>query len=182
MLSHPLSRIAVALLMLIMFQPAWSDEYLPNPDINIAADAPAINIKNAKQPFPGILSGGQPTGPQLKEAQKKGYKTVISLQTRMETGVWDEAETVQELGMKYVSIPISNAAELNSENSKALIKALSDPDDYPILLHCGSGDRVGALFAVDAGLNRGIATEEALQIGRSAGMKRLEGPVKEILD
>ena len=50
------------------------------------------------------------------------------------------------------------------------------------MLHCASGNRVGALFAVDAGLNQNIAVEEALQIGRDSGMTRLETVVKQILN
>lgn len=182
MLKHYLSRISITLLMLVIIQPAWSSDYLPTPASQITAEAPEIAIRNAKQAFPGILTGGQPSSAQLIEAKNKGYKTIISLRTRAETGEWDEEKTVQELGMKYVSIPIGSAADLSSKNAKALISALSDPKDYPVMLHCASGNRVGALFAVDAGLNQNIAVEEALQIGRNSGMTRLEAVVKQILN
>ena len=182
MLKHHLSRISIALLMLVIIQPAWSDDYLPTPGAQIMAKVPAIAIKNAKQPFPGLLTGGQPSKAQLAEAKEKGYKTIISLRTRAETGEWDEEKTVQGLGMKYISIPIGGASDLSSKNAKALISALSDPKDYPVMLHCASGNRIGALFAVDAGLNQNIAAEKALQIGRDSGMTRLEPAVKKILN
>lgn len=183
--QHSLSRISIALLSLLALlttQPAWSSDYSPNPSIQTTTSAPALAIRNAKHPFPGILTGGQPSREQLIEAKQKGYKTIISLRTRRETGLWDEEKTVRELGMKYVSIPVSGGSGINRQNSTALIQALSDAKDYPVMVHCGSGERVGALFALDAKLNRGMATEQALQIGRSAGLNRMESRVTQILD
>ena len=182
MLSHYFSRISIALLMFAITQPAWSSDYNPTPVAQITAQVPTIEIRNAKQPFPGLLTGGQPSQAQLIEAKEKGYKTIISLRTRAETGEWDEEKTVQGLGMKYISIPIGSANDLSSKNAKALISALSNPKDYPMMLHCASGNRIGALFAVDAGLNQHIAAEKALQIGRDSGMTRLEPVVKKILN
>ncbi|MDF1643745.1 MAG: sulfur transferase domain-containing protein [Pseudomonadales bacterium] len=180
-----LSRISIPLLSLLALlttQPAWSRDYSPNPSAQITTSAPAVAIKNAKQPFPGILTGGQPSKQQLLEAKQKGYKTIISLRTRKETGLWDEEKTVQDLGMKYVSIPVSGGSDVNKQNSQALIQALSDAKDYPVMVHCASGNRVGALFAIDAKFNRGMTSEQALQIGRDAGLTKLEETVKQILD
>lgn len=182
MFDQPLFRTSITLLMLLVIQPAWSGEYKPGAAIQITDTAPRLEITNAKQPFPGILTGGQPSIAQLKEAKEKGYKTIISLRTRRENGLWNEGDTVRELGMKYISIPISGARGLTSQNSNALIQALSDVKDYPVMVHCGSGDRVGAMFAIDAGLNKKMTTEQAVQIGRSAGLSKLEGAVRQVLD
>ncbi|MBV1915589.1 MAG: protein tyrosine phosphatase family protein [Pseudomonadales bacterium] len=182
MLKHSLSRLSIALLMLVVIQPAWSNDYAPKTSAPITTEAPATAIKNAKQPFPGILTGGQPSEAQLIEAKQKGYKTIITLRPTTETGNWDEQKIVQGLGMKFISIPVAGIAGVSIENSSALISALSDPADYPVMVHCASGNRVGALFALDAGLNQNLDTEQALEIGRSAGMTSLEEPVKNILD
>lgn len=174
--------LPLTLLMLVLSSPTWSAEYLPNATANITTPAPTVEIKNFKHPFPGILTGGQPVREQLVEAKNKGYKTIISLRARSETGLWDEGNTVRELGMKYISIPVSGSSSISAENSRKLVHSLSDPKDYPIMVHCGSGDRVGALFALDAGINQNIAIESALEIGRKAGLNRLEPAVKKILE
>ncbi|MBL4583772.1 MAG: hypothetical protein JKX83_04050 [Pseudomonadales bacterium] len=180
--SLPLSRILAATLILCFASPSWSTEYNPSQVAQTTSPTPALSIRNAKQPFPGILTGGQPSSAQLSAAKRLGYKTVISLRARVETGLWNEGSTVEELGMKYVSIPVKGIAGLTAQNAKTLIQALADPADYPILLHCGSGDRVGALLAIDAGINQGIASQQALKVGRSAGLNRLEGAVKQLLE
>ena len=49
------------------------------------------------------------------------------------------------------------------------------------VLYCGSGNRVGALIALRAHLIEGIGAEEALALGKEAGLTRLEPKVREAL-
>lgn len=91
----------------------------------------------------------------------------------------DEAAEVAALGMQYVSLPIAGGDDVTFENAAALDKILADTDG-PVLLHCASGNRVGALFALSAKL-AGATNEEALAAGKVAGLTRLEGVVKERL-
>ena len=48
-------------------------------------------------------------------------------------------------------------------------------------MHCASGNRVGGLFALKAFYVDGKTPEEALEIGRSAGMTRTEAVVRQEL-
>jgi len=50
-----------------------------------------------------------------------------------------------------------------------------------VLVHCGSGNRVGALLALRASLD-GADDEKALALGREGGLSSLEGVVRERLD
>lgn len=158
---------------------AWAGEaYLPNPATAGLDRAPLIDIRNARRAFPGILSGGQPTDEQLAEAQAKGFKTVINLRTAGEMQGSKEAAIVRDLGMNYITIPVGGAADINRENSQALITALADADQYPVLVHCASGNRVGALFALDAATDGQLPVEEVMAIGTQTGMTRLAGVVR----
>jgi uncharacterized protein (TIGR01244 family) len=155
---------------------AWADEtYLPNTDTAGVAPAPLIEIRNVRRVFPGILSGGQPTAEQLQQAQRSGFKTVINLRSVGETGGDDEARMVRSLGMTYIHIPVAGAAGVTRANSQSLVTALADTDAYPVMVHCASGNRVGALFALDAGLRANRPVEEAIAIGQQAGMTGLKG-------
>jgi protein tyrosine phosphatase (PTP) superfamily phosphohydrolase (DUF442 family) len=84
--------------------------------------------------------------------------------------------------MDYINIPVSGARGITSQNSQALIKALSDSSKYPVMIHCASGNRVGALFALDAAQRAKLPVEEAINIGKQSGMTRLEGVVKNIIE
>ena len=141
---------------------------------------PATLVKNGKMPVEGLLTGGQPTDEQLAALRDAGYKTVINLRMPDERGTRGEAETVAELGMVYVSIPVSGKEGLTKENAVALAAAL-ETAERPALLHCGSGNRVGALLAVKAFELDGRSAEEALEIGLAGGVTRLEPVVRELV-
>lgn len=158
---------------------AWTTEsYLPNTAAAHMEKAPLIEIRNAKRVFPGILSGGQPTNAQLKEAKTKGFKTIINLRLIQETRGSEEVSTVSKLGMNYIHIPVSGAAGITQQNSQALIQALANNNAYPVLIHCASGNRVGALFALDAALRKKLPIESAISIGQQSGLTHLEGTVR----
>ena len=168
----------VLLSMVLLTASAVAGEYLPNPDIAGIGPAPLLDIRNAKRVFPGIVSGGQPTNQQLIEAQAKGFKTVINLRSAGEMQGSGEADLVRRLGMNYITIPVAGASAINLKNSQQLINVLADVSQYPVLVHCASGNRVGALFALDAALRMNLSVEEAIAVGKQAGMTRLESVVR----
>ncbi|VAX09121.1 hypothetical protein MNBD_GAMMA26-2295 [hydrothermal vent metagenome] len=144
--------------------------------------ATVINIPNARTPLPGILTGGQPTVAQVEQAKAAGYKTIVNLRTPQERGVWDEAAKAKELGMNYIAIPVAGGAGVTMENTKSLMKVLEDKSNYPVMIHCASGNRAGALFAYNAAAIENRSIEEALSIGRNAGLTSLEPVVRQILE
>ncbi len=145
--------------------------------------AGTISIPNARTPLPGLVTGGQPSATDLKIAKDQGFHTVINLRPGDEVGVdAEEASTVSKLGMRYVSIPVSGAADLTAENVKKLAAALSQQDALPAIVHCASGNRAGALLALKAYQIDGRSAEEALELGKNAGLTaKLEPAVRERL-
>ena len=138
-------------------------------------------LTNGLAPFAGeaILVGGQPTPGQLERARELGYKTVINLRRPEEKDNTDP-ELVRYLEMTYVSLPISGPADMTQEKAHALADAL-EATESPVLVHCASGNRVGGLFAMKAFYVDGMSPEEALAVGKAAGMTRLEPTVREKL-
>jgi protein tyrosine phosphatase (PTP) superfamily phosphohydrolase (DUF442 family) len=53
--------------------------------------------------------------------------------------------------------------------------------DEPVLVHCASANRVGALFALSTYRETGDF-DKALEAGREAGLTRLEGTVRKVLE
>ncbi|MDR5880476.1 hypothetical protein [Caballeronia sp. LZ032] len=54
-------------------------------------------------------------------------------------------------------------------------------DNLPVIVHCGSGNRVGALFALRAAWVKGVDVPKAIEIGRQHGLTKLEDDVRRIL-
>ena len=138
-------------------------------------------LRNGRTPFAGeaILTGGQPTTSQVERAQELGYKTVINLRQPDEKDNTDP-DQVQALGMTYISIPINGSADMTEEKARVLAEAL-ESSESPVMVHCASGNRVGGLFAMKAYYIDGVGPEEALAVGKAAGMTRLEPTVREKL-
>ncbi len=143
---------------------------------------PAALLPNGRSPLPGVLTGGQPDATQLGEIAKLGYKTVINLRTPGERGeLADEAGLVKSHGMRYVSIPVSHGEGLDRDNAEVLGKILADQDARPVVIHCASGNRVGALLALEEVWVEGRPPEKALELGKAAGLTHLESQVRKIL-
>lgn len=143
---------------------------------------PATLLPNGRSPVPGVLTGGQPDEGQLADLGAAGYKTVVNLRTPGEPGEpADEARIVESHGMRYVSIPVAHGEGLSRENAEALGRVLSDRDARPVVIHCGSGNRVGALLALEKAWVEGEPPAKALEIGKAAGLTGLAPQVEKLL-
>lgn len=136
-------------------------------------------IKNLKTPAANTLSSGQPTEEQLRILAQAGVKHIVNLRTASEQD-WDEAAFVKSLGMEYHSIPVARTGGITSANAQSLSQLL-ERIDQPALVHCGSGNRVGALMAVSAAQSRGLDIDAAVAEGQRWGLTGLESTVREVL-
>lgn len=146
----------------------------------LKADLDAVVDLGMVKPVDGVTTAGQPDEKALKVFADNGYVAVIDIRTAGEDRGVDEAAVVQGLGMDYVQMPVGGRGGITFENAKKLDQLL-DLYDEPVLVHCGSANRVGALFALNAYSETGDI-DKALAAGRAAGLTRLEGGVREILE
>lgn len=92
----------------------------------------------------------------------------------------DEASEVATAGLVYRQLDVGGIRDITDANA-AQVQAWIDEAPGPVLLHCSSGNRAGALLAMIA-VRNGAPPEEALEVGRRAGMTSLEEPVRVLLD
>ena len=144
------------------------------------AAAPPADLMNRAEPLPGITTSGQPGQASLRDLAEAGVVAVIDLRGINEDRGFNEQRAVEELGMSYISLPIAGATAITYENASVLDELLSDIDG-PILLHCASGNRVGALLSLRERLH-GANQAEALQLGTEAGLTSLAGTVEALLN
>lgn len=138
--------------------------------------AKTVEIPNARQPMADVTTGGKPSEAQLRQAKELGYRSVISLLP--EADMPGEADTVRSLGMNFVSIPIADASALTEENARRLAAAMDAHGAKPLLLHCGTGNRAGALLAMKAFYVESATPAEALELGTRAGLTSLRPQVE----
>jgi len=131
---------------------------------------------------PGLFSAGQPTPDQLDTLAANGVRTVINLRASSEPVEFDEAQRLQVLGMRYIPIPVSGAADLTRDKVRQLSDALAVAEPLGgILIHCASGNRVGAMLALVSAWERQASRAQSLQLGLQAGMTTLQPTVSTLL-
>ena len=138
-----------------------------------------ISAKNAKLYTEQFIVGGQPSEADLTVLAKNGFKTVINLRGNGEFTDFDEKAKVEALGMIYISIPMAGAAGVNKKNLALFSTAIAN--QAQAFVHCASGNRVGAMFALDAHFNHHASIAEAIIIGKKSGLTSLESKVRKIL-
>lgn len=142
--------------------------------IHVAIDQ--VDRSDELIPVDGITSSGQPDADEFALFAEAGYVAVVDMRGEAEDRGLDEVAVLDELGMQYVSLPLTSPEAISFENAAKLDEILAGIEG-PVLLHCGSGNRVGALLALRQSLN-GADDEASLDYGRSAGMTGLEPVVR----
>jgi len=134
------------------------------------------------QTYGGIFLASQPQPDDLRIAKETGIRTVINLRTDEELD-WDEAGTVDSLGMTYHQVPFRSPEQMTDAVLDRLRGLLSDPANRPVLLHCASANRVGAVWLAHRTADDGLAWGPALVEARLVGLRTpaLEERVKEYL-
>lgn len=127
--------------------------------------------------FGGIFLASQPMQADFEQAKLGGVKTVINLRHASELEGFDERAFVEGLGLAYVELPWNGAAELTDQvftRSRELLNTV----ERPILLHCSSANRVGAVWIPWRVLDGGVTWEQALAEARTIGIKTPEYETK----
>lgn len=141
-----------------------------------------IQIPNAMAPQADLLCGGQPTDTHLAAAAADGFTTIVNLRPDGEMAACgiDEPALAAAHGLTYVSIPIGSPADLSTANAQKLWDTVENASGKT-LIHCASGNRVGALWALATRHAGGASADEALTAGRAAGLTALEAVVRTML-
>jgi len=136
-------------------------------------------VKNYNRPSPFIAAGGHVEKGAMAELKAQGFNTVVSLLTE-EEGVAEEKAEAHAAGLNFYALGVSTTAPTQAQ-VEAFSKIASSPANYPILLHCASSNRVGAMWALYR-FHMGVPAEIAIEEGRAAGLKTSrEGAVRELM-
>ena len=127
-------------------------------------------MDNPGYPLEGIATAGQPEEEHLKRLAEAGYRTVVDLRTPEEDRGLDEPEAARQAGMEYVNIPVGNE-DVEDETFERFRELMKDPERRPVLVHCSSANRVGALLIPYFVLDEEKNTEEAVKIASEVGLK-----------
>ncbi|NJM68208.1 MAG: cytochrome b6-f complex iron-sulfur subunit [Acaryochloris sp. RU_4_1] len=106
---------------------------------------------------------------QLQQAAKAGYQSVLNLQLPNEAGFLEnEQQLVTTAGLEYAHIPVNPAQITNQLTDQVLVQM--EKLEKPILIHCKSGARSGAMALIFMALHEGMTADRVLSTGQKLGI------------
>lgn len=151
--------VLLALSTLLITGQAHAEGQVPYP-------AQVNNIMRYQRVAPNIATSGALDNSAIQELVKYDFRTVIDLRTEQE-GANKEKIALKKTDMEYFNIPVTR--EGIGESQLAAFKEVLAQASSPILLHCSTGNRAGAMWTVYR-LSEGIPADQAFKEGRATGM------------
>jgi uncharacterized protein (TIGR01244 family) len=145
----------------------------------VKVDAPIVTAGQNCWQIGNHYITAQPTDPEgLTAASQLGIKSVVCLRDATEAAnppylAFDlnEDQTLIASGMSFVNIPFPHGIPQDQFNTRAgAVLAVLDELPQPILMHCSSGDRASALWAVYLIVNCGFTNQEAITYAEKSGL------------
>jgi protein tyrosine phosphatase (PTP) superfamily phosphohydrolase (DUF442 family) len=130
-------------------------------------------VPNACQLLPTVVTGGQPSAAHLAAFKAAGGEVVLDLRDPTEPRPLDEAATIGALGMEYVNVPVGTGT-LTDATLERVLGALRQAGDRLVMVHCGSGNRVGGALLPYLMLDEGMEEEDAVGQAMRVGLRSAE--------
>ena len=124
-----------------------------------------------------VAGGGAITAAQVATLPAKGYTTIINLQFEREDGVKAEIAAARAAGLTYVSIPVSGSS-FTLEDAARVSKAI-DASQGHVLLHCRTGGRVSAVWALTRAWSEGLTPNQAAHVAAEEGCRPIPASMVE---
>jgi uncharacterized protein (TIGR01244 family) len=103
--------------------------------------------------------------------RKEGFVSVINLRQADEQGANVPASraAAEAAGLKYIHLPF-NAASPDEKVVESFLAAIADKSNQPAFIHCGSANRVGAVWMIKRALQDGWPVEKARAEAEAIGL------------
>jgi SAM-dependent methyltransferase/protein tyrosine phosphatase (PTP) superfamily phosphohydrolase (DUF442 family) len=116
-----------------------------------------------------LFLSGQFTEEDIEEIRKAGINRVITLRTEGEVD-WDEKQAIESAGLEFEAASFRKPESLTDEVFDRVCVLLKDRKGRT-LLHCGSANRVGAVWLVHRVLEENVDLETAKAEAKKIGLK-----------
>lgn len=111
---------------------------------------------------------GQPNPRGLEAAKARGVRTVVNLRPEDEIPDFDERKIVEDLALTYVNIPVTSQ-NLGDAEADQFVAALKSARKQ-VLIHCASGNRASALWAIYLSMSYGVDPDRAIALAERSGL------------
>lgn len=130
-----------------------------------------------------------PETDQIHQASQEGFQSIINMQTddeekKLKMKPHEEAQKAKEAGLAYLHHPVDG--EKLSEDVVDGFRRKATELPAPVLVHCASGKRSGAMVMMHIGCDQGMTGDEVIQKAEEMGFEcdtpELEKFVRDYVD
>lgn len=106
----------------------------------------------------------------LAALRERGFHTVVNFRTAGERGAAIDAsrEAAEAAGLNYVHLPFRTPT---AEIVESFLDTVAEPANQPVYIHCGSANRVGAMWLIKRVKQDGYAVEDAVAEAEAIGLR-----------
>jgi len=129
-------------------------------------------VRNYSRVDATVGCGGAVDPTAMTALKKEGYVSVINLRLATEPGADIDAgrAAAQSAGLKYIHLPF-NGASPDPKVVSDFLGAVADKGNQPVFIHCGSANRVGAVWMIKRVLQDGWAIDRAQTEAEAIGLQ-----------
>ena len=129
-------------------------------------------VRNYSRVDATVGCGGAVDPTAMSALRKEGYVSVINLRLANEAGADVDAgrAAAKTAGLKYIHLPF-NAASPDPKVVTDFLGAVADKSNQPVFIHCGSANRVGAVWMIKRVLQDGWAVDRAQAEAEAIGLQ-----------
>jgi uncharacterized protein (TIGR01244 family) len=128
-------------------------------------------VRNFSRVDATVGCGGATDASAMGALRKEGFVSVINLRLASEQGadVDGSRAAAQAAGLKYIHLPF-NAASPDAKVVDTFLAAVADKSNQPVFIHCGSANRVGAVWMIKRVLQDGWPVDRARTEAEAIGL------------
>jgi uncharacterized protein (TIGR01244 family) len=143
----------------------------PSPTPIASATPPIEGVRNYTRVDATIGCAGATEAKALPAIAKLGYKAVLNLREETEAGanIAEARAGASTLGLKYLHLPVKSTAP-EAKTAAQFLELVTDPQNQPLFIHCGSGNRVAALWLIKRRLVDKWTEERAVSEAKALGL------------
>ena len=149
--------------------------------VGVVACVVVASAQVKKSEVPGITNfsrvdatvgcGGATQPAAMSVLKKEGFVSVINLRQASEQGanIEESRAAAETAGLKYIHLPF-NAQSPDPKLVDDFLAAVADKSNQPVYIHCGSANRVGAVWMIKRSLQDGWEIDRAREEAEAIGL------------
>ena len=128
-------------------------------------------VRNFSRVDATIGCGGATDVAAIPTLKKEGFVSIINLRLASEPGanVEESQRAAQAAGLKYIHLPFDSAAP-DPKVVENFLTAVATKANQPAFIHCGSANRVGAVWMIKRVLQDGWTVDRARTEAQAIGL------------